>query len=172
MRQSACWLNHTKYLLPSMETEAEQAENLWASSTLQTSLPSKNYMLTLVIHKSLSKRHETTLVTLYSDALQEIIAYQTSMTDALALCFSAAEYCDPIFHISEKLNDCLGLISSMIQSKPPPLIYLFVMCGILPTSNLSGDKLTIVVQQGPWKHIPPPTLWTHELSHSRESQVT
>ena len=70
--------------------------------------------------------------------------FSTLRTSALALCYSAAEYCSPIWSQSAhckkvdiSLNECMRLISGCIKSTPTEI--LPVLCGIEP-ADIRRDK--------------------------------
>ena len=70
--------------------------------------------------------------------------FPTLRTFALALCYSAAEYCSPVWSQSHhckkddtSLKECLRLVSGCI--KPTPTDTLPVLCGIVP-SDIRRDK--------------------------------
>ena len=70
--------------------------------------------------------------------------FPTLRTSALALCYSAAEYCSPVWSqshhckkVDTSLNECLRLVSGCI--KPTPTDTLPVLCGIVP-SDIRRDK--------------------------------
>lgn len=73
--------------------------------------------------------------------------FTTLRTTALALCYSAAEYCSPIWSQSShckkvdvSLNECMGLISGSIKSTPTDI--LPVLSGIEPP-DIRRDQNTL-----------------------------
>ena len=70
--------------------------------------------------------------------------FSTLRTSALALCYSVAEYCSPVWSQSQhckkvdtSLNECLRLVSSCIKSTPTNILPL--LSGIEP-SDIRRDK--------------------------------
>ena len=70
--------------------------------------------------------------------------FATLRTSALALCYSAAEYCSPVwsqsYHckkVDTSLNECLRLVSGCIKTTPTDA--LPVLCGIV-ASDIRRDK--------------------------------
>ena len=68
----------------------------------------------------------------------------TLILSALALCYSAAEYCSPVWSqnhhcyiVDVALNGCLRLVSDCIRSTPTDILSVF--CGIEP-ANVRRDK--------------------------------
>lgn len=73
--------------------------------------------------------------------------FTTLRTSAIALCYSVAEYCSPIWShsthckkVDVSLNNCMRLISGCIKSTPTEI--LPVLCGIEP-ADIRRDKNTL-----------------------------
>lgn len=116
----------------------------------------------------------TQAVTVLDLSQEPIGEFHILHTSALALCFSVAERCAPIWLYSSHmrnadfiLNDYLRLISDLMNSTSTHL--LPVMRNPV-SKNSQADDTT--VQQGPLKHIPLPTSPQHNKeSHHREARV-